>query len=91
MTRPRRIRNIGQEPNVTYYKPRGVPLRSLDSVEITHEEWEALRLKYSLLLDQKASAKKMMTSQSTLQRILSSAQEKLGRAVVEGKSIRIMR
>jgi predicted DNA-binding protein (UPF0251 family) len=91
MPRPRLPRNIGQEPNVTYYKPRGIPLRGLAAVETSHEEWEALRLKYSLHLNQTTSAKRMQTSQSTLQRILSSAQGKLGRAVVEGKAIKILK
>jgi len=75
---------------VTFYKPAGVPLRELTAEELTHEEWEALRLRHVEGLDQNASAQRMKTSQSTLQRILSSAHEKLGNAVVLGKAIRIV-
>ena len=32
-------------PPVTYYKPAGIPLRELDEVKLTVEEFEALRLK----------------------------------------------
>lgn len=89
MPRPRLSRRITANPRVTFYKPRGVPLSSLAVAELTHEEWEALRLKHTENLDQIASAKKMGTSQSTFQRILSSAQKKLGEAIVKGHAIKI--
>ena len=89
MPRPRLRRRLCADPKVTFYKPQGVPLRELSVVSIEHEEWEALRLRYMEGLDQVASAEQMHTSQSTLQRILSSAHEKLSRAVIEGKAIRI--
>ncbi len=91
MPRPRLGRRILEDPKVTFYKPRGIPLGLLKIIELTHEEWEALRLKYIDGLDQKATAKKMETSQSTLQRILSSAQKKLGEAVVTGAAIKIIK
>jgi len=89
MPRPRLRRRTSANPRVTYYKPAGVPLRRLHTEELTHEEWEALRLKHVEFLDQITSAKKMKTSQSTLQRILVSAQEKVGRAVVLGNAIKV--
>jgi len=87
--RPKLFRRIGLDPNVTFYKPQGIPLNSLGIMELTHEEWEALRLKHTEGLNQMDSAKKMNTSQSTLQRILSSAQKKLGQAIVKGFAIKI--
>ncbi len=89
MPRPRLRRKIGLNPKVTFYKPQGIPLKSLGVINITHEEWEALRLKHTEEWGQIESAKRMGTSQSTLQRILSSAQKKLGQAVVKGLAIRI--
>ena len=77
------------DPSVTFYKPQGIPLNLLKVVELTHEEWEALRLRHIEDLDQIQSSKKMNTSQSTLQRILSSAHKKIGQAVVNGFAIRI--
>ena len=90
MPRPRLRRRIHGNPSVTYYKPAGVPMRTLITEELTHEEWEALRLRYIKKLDQNASAKEMGTSQSTLQRILSNAHEKIGGAVVRGSAIKIV-
>jgi len=74
---------------VTYYKPQGVPLRTLRVVELTSEELEALRLKNVKDLNQVQAAKEMDTSQSTFQRILTSAEHKVSMALVEGCAIRI--
>jgi len=63
----------------------------LEIVELTTEEVEALRLKNTEGLDQEESAKKMNTSQSTFQRILSSAYKKITEAIVQGKAIKIIK
>ena len=89
MPRPRLCRKIRFNPNVTYFKPQGVPMRYLEIVELTLEEAEALRLKNIENLEQTECAKKINTSQSTFQRILSSAYKKISVAVIEGKAIRI--
>ncbi len=91
MVRPRLYRRIRFNPNVTYFKPRGVPMRSLGVVELTVEEVEALRLKNMKNLSQIECAKKMKTSQSTFQRILSSAYQKTTEALIEGKAIKIIK
>ena len=89
MPRPRLNRRIRFFPNATYYKPQGIPMRHLRVAELTHEEVEALRLKHKKGYDQLRCAKEMRTSQSTFQRILSSAQKKIGKAIVEGHAIKI--
>jgi len=89
MPRPKLNRCINFDPKVTYFKPQGVPVRYLDIVELSMEEIEALRLKNVEQLDQGECANKMNTSQSTFQRILSSAYSKVTRALVDGKAIKI--
>ncbi|MBN2086846.1 DUF134 domain-containing protein [Candidatus Peregrinibacteria bacterium] len=89
MVRPKKIRRIGFIPGVTYFKPRGIPLQSLEEVNLEHDELEAIRLKSVKGLDQKTCAKKMKISQSTFQRILISANQKIAEALVKGKAIRI--
>jgi predicted DNA-binding protein (UPF0251 family) len=91
MPRPRLCRRIRFNPNITYFKPRGVPLNLLEVIELTAEELEALRLKNINGLDQIECAKKMNTSQSTFQRILSSAYKKITKALIEGKAIEIQK
>lgn len=91
MPRPRLCRRIEFNPNITYFKPQGVPMRELEIIELTSEEAEALRLKNMEELEQEAAAKKMNTSQSTFQRILSSAYKKITKAIIEGKAIKIIK
>ncbi len=90
MPRPRLCRRIGFNPNITYFKPQGVPMRFLDVVELTAEEVEALRLKNSKNLNQAEAAKMMKTSRSTFQRILISAYKKFTEALIKGKAIKII-
>lgn len=66
-------------------------MSSLDIVELTVEEVEALRLKNVENLDQVKCAKSMKTSQSTFQRILSSAYKKISEALIKGKAIKIIK
>ncbi len=89
MVRPRKFRFVSAEPNVTYFKPRGIPLRELEEVEVTVDEFESIRLKDSQDLDQKKVAKQMGISQPSLHRLLSSARKKIAIALVNGKAIRI--
>ena len=65
-------------------------MRFLEMVELTTEEMEALRLKNIKGLDQDQAAKEMNTSQSTFQRILSSAYKKISDALINGKAIKII-
>ena len=90
MPRPRLCRRIRFQPNITYFKPQGVPMRHLDIIELTSEEIEALRLKNIENLSQEQAAQKMNTSQSTFQRILSSAYKKTTQALIKGKAIKII-
>ena len=89
MVRPRKCRRVTNVPDVTYFKPAGIPLRSLKEVSISVEETEAVRLKDLEGLDQESGANKMNVSRPTFQRILSSARVKLADALLNGKAIRI--
>jgi len=90
MPRPKLCRRIRFNPNVRYFKPQGISMRQLEVIELTNEEIEALRLKNIKDLDQTECAKLMKTSQSTFQRILSSAYKKISKALIQGKAIKII-
>lgn len=64
-------------------------MRHLEVTELTVEEMETLRLKNVRKLNQTECAKQMDTSQSTFQRILTSAEEKVSTALVKGHAIQI--
>ncbi|MBU1622035.1 MAG: DUF134 domain-containing protein [Nanoarchaeota archaeon] len=89
MPRPRLRRRVRFNPEITYFKPAGVPLKQLEEVILSYDELEALRLKNTLNLDQKEAAEKMNVSQPTFHRILLSAREKVTEALVNGKAIKI--
>jgi uncharacterized protein len=91
MPRPRSCRRIGFKPEVTYFKPQGIPLRQLEVVQLSLEELEAYRLRHIKHLEQIEAAAKMKTSQSTYQRILYSAYEKIADALVNGKAIEMIK
>jgi len=90
MPRPRRHRRIGWNPDTTYFKPQGIPMRELEETILTLEETEALRLRYVEGFDQTKSAEKMHISQPTFQRILQNANQKLAEAIIKGKAIKIL-
>ena len=89
MTRTRKPRRVRFTPEVTYFKPRGVTLASLEEVNLKVEELEALRLVDLEGLGQKEAAARMDVSQSTLHRVLASAHQKVSEALVSGKAIKV--
>ncbi len=89
MARPRLCRRIAAEPDVTYFKPRGIPLRDLEEVILTVDEFEAVRLKDLNGLEQEDCAKKMNISQPTFHRVVLSARKKIADGIVNGKAIKI--
>ncbi|NCU39782.1 DUF134 domain-containing protein [Candidatus Falkowbacteria bacterium] len=91
MPRPRLCRKIEFNPEVTYFKPQGIPMRNLEVVELSIEEIEAYRLRHLGNLDQKEAAQKMHTSASTYQRIIYSAYEKIADALINGKAIKVIK
>ncbi len=89
MPRPPKCRRVEFLPDVTYFKPAGIPLRVLEEVLLSLEEVEAIRLKDLEGLEQEEGAQSMKVSRPTFQRILASARQKMADALLHGKSIRI--
>lgn len=89
MPRPIKPRKIRFNPQVTYFKPRAIPLSSLKEIDLTTDELEAIRLHDLGDCNQTKCAQKMKISPSTFQRILSSAHRKIADALIKGKAIKI--
>lgn len=89
MVRPRMCRRLRFRPKAHYFKPQGIAMHQLEEVVLTKEEMEALKLKDSDGLGQIEASERMSTSQSTFQRILTSARIKIAEAIVKGKALRI--
>ncbi len=93
MPRPRHCfcGRIKFDPEVTSFKPQGVPMRDLETIELSLEELESFRLKNVEDLDQKQAAAKIGASVSTYQRLLYSAYKKVATALTTGKAIRVIK
>jgi predicted DNA-binding protein (UPF0251 family) len=89
MPRPRIRRRIRFMPEVTYFKPAGVPMADLDESVLTLEEYEAIRLVDLEEIGQSKAGKQMKISQPTLSRLLKSARKKISKAIIQGKAIKI--
>jgi len=89
MARPRLCRRIFSEPNVTYFKPKGIPLSDLEEIVLTLDEFEAVRLKDLEGFQQEECARKMNISQPTFHRLILSARKKIANGIVNGKAIKI--
>ena len=87
--RPRKLRRVHFEPSVIYFKPQGIPMRGLEEVVVTIDEFEAFRLVDKEQISQTDAAKKMHISQPTINRLLSVARQKIAEGLTEGKAIRI--
>ena len=89
MARPRKCRLVEFTPDVTYFKPRGVPMTALKEVTLPLEGFEALRLTEIEGLDQDQASDRMNVSRQTFGRILAEARNTLARAVVLGQALKI--
>ena len=87
--RPRNPRCIGFDPEVKYFKPRGIPMVNLEEVVLQVDEVEALRLHDLVGLEQEAAAEKMKISQPTFARTLNGGYKKIADALVNGKAIKL--
>lgn len=89
MPRPKKHRRVYCNPAAYYFKPRGVPMHSLDEVIVDHDELEALRRADILKESHEDAAKNMKVSRATFGRIVSRARQKLADGILNGKAIHI--
>lgn len=89
MPRPRHCRKVSHLPQSNYYKPRGIPLSTLQQVHLTVDELEAIRLADLEGMYQEQAAKKMNISRQTFGRIIESAHKKIADALSNGKALLI--
>ncbi len=89
MPRPQNCRRIAFLPDVTVFKPAGIPGRTLPEIVVTLDELEAIRLADLESLYQEQAASRMEVSRQTFGNIISSAHAKLADCIVNGKMLRI--
>jgi len=89
MPRPCRCRKIRCSPDSNYFKPRGIPLDSLEQINLTLDELEAVRLADFERFYQEDAAKEMNISRQTFANIIHSAHKKIADALLNAKALKI--
>ncbi|NQU18979.1 DUF134 domain-containing protein [bacterium] len=87
--RPKKTRWIKCEPKERCFRPQCMPLSRLNGIYLTLDEFEAIRLADFEGLKQEEASKKMKISRPTFSRIITSAHNKIGDALVNIKAIKI--
>jgi len=90
MPRPFKNRKINGLFNSDCYKPNGIPMSMLTSIELSVDELEALRLADLENMYQDAAAEKMGVSRQTFGNIVKSARKKVADAIINGKALKIV-
>lgn len=76
-------------PPVTRFQPLGVPHDETETVSLTHEELEAIRLMDLEQFQQAAAAERMGVSRRAFWNDLRSGRRKVAQALVEGRALHI--
>lgn len=87
--RPKKTRWVKCEPKERCFRPQRKTLTKLDQVNLTIDEFEAIRLADLEGLTQIEVAKQMKVHRSTISRIIASAHKKIADAFVNIKVVKI--
>ncbi len=89
MVRPKKNRVVAFNPEISYFKPRGIPLMNLEEVRLTVDERESIRLSDLLGLSYEEAGKSMGVSRATFGRIIQRARKVVADALINGKAINV--
>jgi predicted DNA-binding protein (UPF0251 family) len=85
--RPPKCRYVDLDPNLSVFKPKGIPVARLEVVELRLDELEAFRLADQKGLHHASACKRMGISRATFGRILEEARRRIAEALIEGKML----
>ena len=80
---------VAFNPEVSYFKPRGIPMVELDEICLTVDEREAIRLADLLDMSHEEAGRRMGVSRATFGRIVQRARKSVADALISGKAIKI--
>lgn len=86
--RPKKIRTVNKKPQISQFSPRGKTGRP-NEIQITLDQFEAIRLADYQGYKQKEAAKHMAISRQTFGRVLKEARKRLATGLADGKIIKI--
>ncbi len=89
MARPKKCRKISNPPIMKGFIPHGIPLCDLETIQLTFEGFETIKLLNYEFLSQEQAAIQMNVSRPTLSRIYNKAISVIAKAFIECKAIEI--
>jgi len=89
MPRPFKCRCVGYGPKSNHFKPAGIPLTDIEEINLTIDEFEAVKLADLNGLYQEDAAKKMHISRQTFGNIIENARRKIADVIINAKSLKI--
>ncbi len=89
MPRPKSNRIVHEPPIYTDFKPVGSKGQALEVIDLTLDEFEALRLADQLSMSHAEAADEMEISRSTFTRLIEGARKKLANFIIQGKLLSI--
>jgi len=89
MVRPQKKRLVAFGPDISYFKPRGIPMVELKEVRLTVDQHEAIRLADLVDLSHEEAGHRMGVSRATFGRIIQRARRIVADALINGKAIHI--
>jgi uncharacterized protein len=89
MPRPRKCRRVCCMPGSTLYGPLNGPMMQSESIIMTVEEYETIRLIDQEGLTQEECAENMEVARATVQNIYKAARTKLATSLINGNVLKI--
>ena len=89
MVRPQKDRMVAFNPEISYFKPRGIPMIDLEEVCLTVDQREAIRLSDLLGMSHEDAGRRMGVSRATFGRIIQKARNAVAVALINGKAINV--
>jgi predicted DNA-binding protein (UPF0251 family) len=89
MVRPQKDRRVAYNPEISYFKPRGIPMMRLEEIRLTVDEREAIRLSDLLGMSHEEAGQRMGVSRATFGRIIQRARKSVADALINGKAINV--
>ncbi|MBN2461151.1 MAG: DUF134 domain-containing protein [Candidatus Cloacimonetes bacterium] len=87
MTRPQKERTVRQPPLYTEFKPIRIQRSQLTPIQLSLDEFEAIRLADFLGHDHLSAADEMEISRSTFTRLIEKARSKIAEFLIEGREL----
>jgi predicted DNA-binding protein (UPF0251 family) len=89
MARPKNSRIVYEPPSYTEFKPAGVSSRLLEEIQLSLDEFEAIRLADLLGMSHEEAASEMGVSRSTFSRLVVKSRRKIADFFFEGKLLTV--